>query len=45
MWGRKVKHLDTLFRMCLSLYDYQAKARKGLVYLKNRTTTNQNQII
>ena len=34
--------------MCLSLYDYQAKAsryRKGLTYLKNRETTNQNQII
>ena len=31
--------------MCLSLYDYQAKAsryRKGLTYLKNRATTNQN---
>ena len=30
--------------MCLSLYDYQAKAsryRKGLKYLKNRATTNQ----
>ena len=34
--------------MCLSLHDYQAKAsryRKGLTYLKNRTTTNQNQIL
>ena len=32
--------------MCLSLYDYQAKAsryRKRLSYLKNRATTNQNQ--
>ena len=31
--------------MCLSLYDYQAKASrywKGLTYLKNRATTNQN---
>ena len=34
--------------MCLSLYDYQAKTsryRKGLTYLKSRTTTNQNQTI
>ena len=35
-------------RMCLSLYDYQAKAsrcRKGLTYLKNRASTNQNQTV
>ena len=34
--------------MCLSLYDYQAKAsryRKELTYLKNRATTNQNQTL
>ena len=34
--------------MCLSLYDYQAKARryrKGLTYLKNRASTNQNQTL
>ena len=34
--------------MCLSLYDYQAKAgiyRKGLAYLKNRATINQNQTL
>ena len=34
--------------MCLSLYDYQAKAcryRKGLTYLKNGATTNQNQTL
>ena len=34
--------------MCLSLYDYQAKAsryRKGFMYLKNRETTNQNQTL
>ena len=34
--------------MCLSLYDYQAKAsrcRKGLIYLKNRATANQNQTV
>ena len=34
--------------MCLSLYNYQAKAgryRKGLAYLKNRATTNQNQTL
>ena len=31
--------------MCLSLYDYRSRAsryRKGLTYLKNRATTNQN---
>ena len=34
--------------MCLRLYDYQAKAsgyRKGLTYLKNKATTNQNQTL
>ena len=34
--------------MCLSLYDYQAKAsryRKGLMCLKNRAATNQNQTL
>ena len=34
--------------MCLSLFDYQAKTnryRKGFTNLKNRATTNQNQII
>ena len=34
--------------MCLSLYNYQAKAsrcRKRLKYLKNRATTNQNQTL
>ena len=34
--------------MCLSLYDYQSKARryrKGLTYLKNRATTNQKHAI
>ena len=34
--------------MSWSLYDYQAKAstyRKGLTYLKNRATANQNQTI
>ena len=34
--------------MCLGLYDYQTKAsryRKGLTYLKNRATTNQNQTL
>ena len=49
MWGRKVrKYRLFFFRMGLSLYDYQAKAsryRKGLTYLKNRATTNQNQTI
>ena len=34
--------------MSLRLYDYQAKAsryKKRLTYLKNRATTNQNQIL
>ena len=37
-----------ILMMCLSLYDYQAKAsryRKGLTYLKNRATANQNQTL
>ena len=37
-----------MLMLCLSLYDYQAKAsryRKGLTYLKNRETTNQNQTL
>ena len=49
MWGRKVRKSRQSFpRMCLSLYDYQAKAsryRKGLTYLKHRATTNQNQTL
>ena len=51
MWGRKVRKYRFFFftsMMCLSLYDYQAKAsryRKGLTYLKNRATTNQNQTL
>ena len=39
---RKCRFL--FFILCLSLYDFQAKAstyRKGLTYLKNRATTNQ----
>ena len=34
--------------MCLSLYDYEAKAsryRKGLTFLKNGATANQNQTL
>ena len=34
--------------LCLSLYNYQAKAsryKKGLAYLKHRETTNQNQVL
>ena len=34
--------------MCLSLYGCQSKAsryRKGLTYLKNRATTNQNRTL
>ena len=50
MWGRKVRKYRFFFilMMYLSLYDYQAKAsryRKGLTYLKNRATTNQNQTL
>ena len=49
MWGRKVRKSRLSFsRMCLSPYDYQAKAciyRKGLTYLKNRATRNQNQTL
>ena len=44
------KNMHILFpRMCLSLYDYQSKARryyrKGLLCLKNRLTTNQKYTI
>jgi len=46
MWGRRVRKSRLFFKiMCLSLYDYQAKAsryRNGLTHLKNRATTNQN---
>ena len=53
MWGRRVNRFFFFFfffflRMCLSLHDYQAKAiryGKGLTYLNNRATTNQNQTI
>ena len=44
MWGRKVRKYRFFFfilMMCLSLYDYQAKAsryKKGLTYLKNTAT-------
>ena len=47
MWGRKVRKSRLFFLiMCPSLYDYQAEAsryRKEFTYLKNSTTTNQNQ--
>ena len=50
MWGRKVRkyRFFLILMMCLSLYDYQAKAsryRKGLTCLKNQATTNQNQTL
>ena len=51
MWGRKVKKyrfFDFILMICLSLYDYQAKAeryRKGLNCLKNSATTNQKQTL
>ena len=44
--GRKVRKSRLLFfffNNVFELYDYQAKAsryRKGLIYLKNRATTN-----
>lgn len=46
MWGRGVKTFRFSFfkRMYLRQYDYQSKAsryRKGLIYLKNRVTTDQ----
>ena len=44
----KKKIQTNFFRIYLSLYDYQTKAgrySKGLTYLKNRETTNQNQTI
>ena len=43
--GKESKKIKTFF---LSLYDYQAKAsryRKGLIYLKNTSTTDQNQTL
>ena len=47
MWGRKVRKSRLfIFRMSLSLCDYQAKtsrSRKWLTYFKNKPTTNQNQ--
>ena len=51
MWVREVRKHRFFFcilKMCLSLYDYQAKVsrhRKGLTYLKNRATTNQNETL
>ena len=48
MWEKKVGKSRLFFRMCLSLYDHQAKTsryRNELTYLKNRATTNQNQIL
>ena len=48
MWGRKVRTSRLFLKMCLRLYDYQAKGsryRKGLTYLKNRVTTNLKQTI
>ena len=48
MWGRRVKNsrfFFLFFRMCLSLYDYQAETsryKNVLTYLKNRATNKQN---
>ena len=41
MWGRKVR----ISRLFFFLRPKQAHIRKGLTYLKNRATTNQNQKI
>ena len=52
--GKGSKEINRLFfnfsmvMKCLNLQDYQAKThnyRKGLTYLKYRTTTNQNQTL
>ena len=48
--GKESKKILMLFflRMYLNLFDYQAKDsryRKGLTYLKNRASTNQNQTL
>ena len=46
MWGKRVRKSRVFF--CLSVCDDQAKTsqyRKGLAYLKQRATTNQNQTI
>ena len=48
MWGSQVRNSRLFFRMCLILYNYQAKARryrKGLTYLKKRAPTNLNQTL
>ena len=45
---RKYRFFFFILMMPLSLYDYKAKAsryKEGLTYLKNRTTTNQNQTL
>ena len=42
--GKKIQ--TSFFRICFNIYDYEVKAsryRKGLSYLKNSATTNQNQ--
>ena len=48
MWGRKIRKSRLFYlRMCLSLYDSQAKAsryKKMLTYLKNRATTQKKYI-
>ena len=46
--GEEIQGNVDFLRMCLNLYDYQAKAsryRKRLTYLNNRASTNQNQTI
>ena len=48
MWGMKVRKSRLSFLECVWDYDYQANVsvyKKGLKYLKNRETTNQNQKI
>ena len=48
MWGRNIRKYRIFFYFndVFEPNDYQAKAsryRKGLTYLKNRATANQNQ--
>ena len=46
--GKSENILFFILIMCLSLYDYQAKAsrhRKRFTYSKNRASTNQNQTL
>ena len=46
--SKKIYNSFFILMMCLRLHYYQAKASrymKGLTYIKNRATTNQNRIL